>query len=209
MAMHRAKWLASKALTVNGKILFTTFTKNLAIDILENLKKICSEDILARIEVKNLDQWVYEFLYKNGYQEKIIFSDETVKIWEEALLVKPAGLEYPDNFFKEEWERVVQPQSVITIQEYIKASRIGRGTRLSRAQRKEAWEVFEEYRLFLSKHNFKEPSDAMRDARVLLENGKLEALYASVVVDEAQDFSVQAFMLLRALWFPKVKMIFS
>jgi len=199
VAMHRAKWLAQKALVSNEKILFTTFTKNLANDIYENLKKICSEDVLSRIEVKNLDQWVYEFLYKNGYQEKIIYSDKTTKIWDDALLIKPAGLELADGFFKEEWERVIQPQSVTTLQEYIKASRIGRGTRLSRSQRKEAWEVFDEYRILLTKHNYKEPSDAMRDARVLIENGKLEELYDAVVVDEGQDFGMQAFMLLRSL----------
>ncbi len=199
VAMHRAKWLAQKILATDGKILFTTFTKNLANDIYENLKMICSEDVLSRIEVKNLDQWVYEFLYKNGYQDKIIYSDKTAKIWDEALLVKPVGLELPDGFFKEEWERVIQPQSVTILQEYIKASRVGRGTRLSRAQRKEAWEVFEEYRLLLTKHNYKEPSDAMRDARVLVKNGKLKKLYTGVVVDEAQDFGVQAFKLLRSL----------
>ena len=198
-AMHRAKWLAQKALTENGKILFTTFTKNLAVDIQDNLRKICSREQMDKIEVVNLDQWVHEFLYKNGYQEKIVFSEEISKLWDNALLNKPASLELSDSFFKEEWERVVQPQSVTSLSDYIKASRIGRGTRLSRAQRKEVWEVFEEYRLLLAKNNYKEPSDAMRDARILIETGKAETAYQSVVVDEAQDFSAQAFMLLRAL----------
>lgn len=199
VAMHRAKWLAEKALMHNGKILFTTFTKNLAMDIYENLKKICKDDLLERIEVKNLDQWVYEFLYKNGYQEQIVYSDQTDQLWDDALMLKPSSLDLPDSFFKEEWERVIQPQSVTTLQEYIRAKRIGRGTRLSRAQRKMVWDVFEEYRLLLSRRNFKEPSDAMRDAKVLIEQGKLEEKYESVVVDEAQDFSEQAFMLLRTL----------
>ena len=199
VAMHRAKWLAEKALMHNGKILFTTFTKNLAMDIYENLKKICKDDLLEYIEVKNLDQWVYEFLYKNGYQEQIVYSDQTDQLWDDALMLKPSSLDLPDSFFKEEWERVIQPQSVTTLQEYIRAKRIGRSTRLSRAQRKMAWDVFEEYRLLLSRRNFKEPSDAMRDAKILIEQGKLEEKYESVVVDEAQDFSEQAFMLLRAL----------
>ena len=198
VAMHRAKWLAEKSLASDTKILFTTFTKNLAVDIYENLKKICSESILSKIEVKNLDQWVYEFLYKNGYQERIVYADETARLWEQALLIKPSTLDMPDKFFHEEWERVVQPQSITNLQEYIAASRIGRGTRLNRVQRKEVWEVFEEYRMLLVKHNFKEPSDAMRDARILIENGKLGDYY-SVVVDETQDFSSQALMLLRQM----------
>lgn len=199
VAMHRAKWLAQKALITGGKVLFTTFTKNLAVDIHENLKKICSEEVLERIEVKNLDQWVYEFLYKNGYRDRIVYSDESDKIWDEAVMIKPSQLELPESFFKEEWERVVQPQSVTSLDEYIKASRIGRGTRLNRAQRKDVWEVFDEYRALMAKHSFKEPSDAMRDARILVENGKLEEKYSSVVVDEGQDFSQQGFMLLRSI----------
>lgn len=198
-AIHRAKWIASNLPIDDRKILFTTFTKNLATDIYENLRKICSDEVLQRIEVKNLDQWVYEFLYKNGYQDTIVYSDETEKLWEDALLVKPSNLELSDSFFKEEWERVIQPQSITSLQDYIKASRVGRGTRLSRAQRKEVWEVFEEYKLLLSKRNFKEPSDAMRDARTLIEEGNLDYQYSSIVVDEAQDFNAQAFMLLRAL----------
>jgi superfamily I DNA/RNA helicase len=51
----------------------------------------------------------------------------------------------------------------------------------------------------MAKHSFKEPSDAMRDARILVENGKLEDKYSSVVVDEGQDFSQQGFMLLRSI----------
>lgn len=199
VAMHRAKWLAQKALITGGKVLFTTFTKNLAVDIHENLKKICSEEVLEGIEVKNLDQWVYEFLYKNGYRDRIVYSDESDKIWDEAVMIKPSQLELPESFFKEEWERVVQPQSVTSLDEYIKASRIGRGTRLNRAQRKDVWEVFDEYRALMAKHSFKEPSDAMRDARILVENGKLEEQYSSVVVDEGQDFSQQGFMLLRSI----------
>ncbi len=199
VAMHRAKWLAQKALITGGKVLFTTFTKNLAVDIHENLKKICSEELLERIEVKNLDQWVYEFLYKNGYRDRIVYSDESDKIWDEAIMIKPSQLELSESFFKEEWERVIQPQSVTTLDEYIKASRIGRGTRLNRTQRKDVWDVFDEYRTLMAKHSFKEPSDAMRDARTLVENGKLEEKYSSVVVDEGQDFSQQGFMLLRSI----------
>jgi len=198
VAMHRAKWLAAN-LPGDGKILFTTFTKNLALDIYENLKMICSEDELTRIEVKNLDQWVYEFLYKNGYRDRIAYGEETKPLWEEALTVASSKLSLPESFFKEEWERVVQPQSVMTLSDYLRASRVGRGTRLNRAQRKMVWEVMEEYRYLLQKHHIKEPDDAMRDARILVKEGYLDNLYDAIVVDEGQDFSAQAFRLLRSL----------
>lgn len=198
VAMHRAKYLASQiSLFENKKILFTTYTKNLAIDIYENLKKICDEETLSKIEVKNLDQWVYEFLTKHGYKNEIVYSNKTDELWENALTAKSQDLEIEDSFFKEEWERVVQSNAVNTLNDYIKVSRAGRGTRLSRAQRKLIWEVFEEYKLLLSTKNYKEPSDAMRDVRVLLKQSADDGLYSHAVVDEAQDFNAEAFRLIR------------
>jgi superfamily I DNA/RNA helicase/mRNA-degrading endonuclease RelE of RelBE toxin-antitoxin system len=198
VAMHRAKYLALQiSLFDNKKILFTTYTKNLAIDIYENLKKICDADTLSKIEVKNLDQWVYEFLTKHGYKNKIVYSNITDDLWKYALTTKPTNLEVEDSFFKEEWERVILANSINTLNDYIKVSRAGRGTRLSRTQRKLIWEVFEEYKLLLSNKNYKEPSDAMRDVRVLLKQSGDDGLYSHVIVDEAQDFNAEAFRLIR------------
>ena len=68
VAIHRAKWLAENAFTdENDNILFTTFTRNLAADIKENLSKICPGKLMRRIEVVNLDRWVSGFLRKNEY----------------------------------------------------------------------------------------------------------------------------------------------
>ena len=200
VGMHRAKSLASQINLFEGrKILFTTYTKNLAIDIYENLKKICDEETLSKIEVKNLDQWVYEFLTKQGYKNEIVYSGKTDDLWEEALTGKPVELDLPDGFFKEEYQRVVQANGVATLHDYIKVSRVGRGTRLNRAQRKQIWEVFEEYKLLLSAKNYKEPSDAMRDVRALLKNDEQDSIYSHIIVDEAQDFNAEAFRLIRDL----------
>ena len=42
LAMHRAKWLAENRTPDGKKVLFTTFTRNLAFDIEENLKLVLS-----------------------------------------------------------------------------------------------------------------------------------------------------------------------
>ena len=54
VAIHRAKWLAERVCEKNEKVLFTTFTTNLAADIESNLKKICSHETLQKIEVCKL-----------------------------------------------------------------------------------------------------------------------------------------------------------
>ncbi|MFW6106366.1 MAG: UvrD-helicase domain-containing protein, partial [Desulfovermiculus sp.] len=199
-AMHRAKWLVRKAFPGDKDwILFTTFTKNLAADIQENLRSICSTSELERIEVVNLDKWVSDFLKRCGYSSTIVYSGKTDSLWELALTVAPDDPALPASFYREEWENVLQPQGVTTFAEYCQASRKGRGVPLNRKTRKAIWPVFEEYRLQLSEHGWREPDDAMRDARHVLESQNIRLPYSSIVVDEAQDMGTQAFKLLRQM----------
>lgn len=199
-AMHRAKWLAQNQLKGdNERILFTTFTRNLAADIKGNLTKICSRDVMRRIEVTNLDRWVSEFLQKNGYGYKIDYGAQTAPLWKTALSLFPEDMGLDESFYREEWELVIQPQEINSLKDYIACSRLGRGVKLSRKDRGKVWPVFEEYRLLLNEHALKEGDDAMRDARTIVETRGLTLPYRSIVVDEAQDMGVQAFRLLRQL----------
>ncbi len=197
-AMHRAKWLARNSFAEDKEhILFTTFTKNLAADIYENLHSICSSEELKRIEVVNLDKWVSDFLKSHGYSSSIVYSDQTDPLWKLAMATAPDDPAFPLSFYREEWENVLQPQEVNTFADYCQASRKGRGVPLNRKTRKAIWPVFEEYRLQLNKHGWREPDDAMRDARNILQSQNISLPYSSIVVDEAQDMGVQAFKLLR------------
>ncbi|MCK8601857.1 3'-5' exonuclease [Desulfoferrobacter suflitae] len=199
-AVHRAKWLAQHGLQgAKDRILFTTFTRNLAADIQENLGKICSKEILRKIEVVNLDRWVSAFLRRNGYDFEIDYGKRSRELWKQAVDMAPAELNLDPSFYREEWERVIQPQGITSAGEYMKASRVGRGVRLNRKMRKAVWSVFEEYRMLLNEHGLKEGADAMRDARLLLENKNEPLPYGAVIVDEGQDMGPQAFMLIRTM----------
>jgi len=201
VAMHRAKWLVEHVATGQQKILFTTFTRNLAKDIQMNLSKLCSKEVLAKIEVVNFDSWVMGFLKSTGYDYKLLLDgSEKDRLWQTAYSEKPADIDFNPEFFKEEWDMVIQPQSVMTADDYRSATRIGRGTRLNRPQRMALWPVFDEYRRQLQFAQMKEVDDIYRDARTILSSkGALIDRYCSVIVDEAQDMGSQAFMLLRAI----------
>lgn len=200
VAMHRAKWLAQHRFNKStDRILFTTFTRNLAADIKENLEKICNKDTLARIEVVNLDQWVSDFLRRSGYEYKIDYGNKHEELWEKVVNLAPAESGLDASFFQEEWETVIQPQEISSLDEYMKASRVGRGVGLSRKARKEIWPVFEEYRIEMNEHGLREPDDAMRDARLILESKGETLPYRAVIVDEAQDMGPQAFRLIRQM----------
>jgi len=205
VAIHRAKMLAETVCTAKEKILFTTFTKNLVADIEGNLRKLCSHETLQKIEVINLDAWAHRLLKSNGIQVDVDFTGKRTKpLWEEAMTSCPDSCPFSEQEMRDEWERVVQAQSINDEASYIRASRVGMGQRLSRAQRKLIWPVFEEYRSLLKAESLGEPIDALRQARQLIESRNLVLPYRSVLVDEAQDFSAEAFRLVRAI-IPEVR----
>lgn len=200
VAMHRAVYLAFEVFHEDSdRVLFTTFTRNLAADIEANLKKICPPNIQRRIEVTHIDKWTADLLRKSGYDYKIAYWGQSQKLsdaWASALALKPQ-LDLEDSFYRDEWELVVQPQGCETWDDYKGAGRSGRGRRLSRSQRKAIWPVFAGYRNRLEKLGLREPEDALRDALEMIDAGKAGPSYKSVVVDEAQDMSTNAFALLR------------
>ena len=202
VAMHRARWLARQLVgraEDAGNILFTTFTRNLAVDIEANLRLICTPEEMARIEVTNLGRWVTGFLRGQGYEFRIHKQEQDREPWDRALDLKDARLRFPDAFYRDEWEQVVQARGVTTEEEYRQVSRVGRGTRLNRTDRVKVWRVFQEYRAQLDERGLKEFDDAYRDAASLMEAGAAAPGYRSVIVDEAQDMSAPAFRLLRRL----------
>jgi superfamily I DNA/RNA helicase len=201
VAVHRAKWLATHAFfKPEDRLLFTTYTRNLAADIQEYLRAICPADVLKRIDVVNLDAWVNGYLKKTGYGSKIAIEESDWRpLWEDALNQKPVEYDLSDAFYREEWNQVIQAQGISNLADYFKARRTGRGRRLSREMKKAIWAVFQEYRALLGEQNIKEIPDAYRDCRQLLADQGDVLGYRAILVDEAQDFGAEAFKLLRQM----------
>jgi len=200
VAMHRAKWLAENVFTSSSdRILFTTFAKNLAIDIKENLRKLCPAELMKRIEVTNIDAWVSRFLKQHGYVFDIAYGDRLEIPWGNALNVADSSLGLSDQFYRDEWDEVVQANGIEELGDYVRADRTGRIERLPRERRAQVWAVFEEYRSQLNSRNLREFVDATRDARLLLENLGDILPYRAIIVDEAQDMSAEVFRLIRQM----------
>lgn len=198
VAMHRAKHLAS-TLRDRDRILFTTYTANLASDIRENLRKICSLEESRRIDVINLDAWVAQFLREHGYPAEIVYDDKLKKIWEDAAAANDYNSEFPVSFYEDEYNRVVVAQEAFSLEKYIKASRTGRGTRLDRKKRMQIWNVFEAYQNMMKEQNVRDINTAMYECRILVSKSPSEMRYKHVIVDEGQDLSANAFRLLRTI----------
>lgn len=199
VALHRAAFVANLIPADSlKKVLFTTFTKNLALDLSTQLDQICTEKQRAKIEVVNIDAWVTKFLKQNGCTARIIYPSEAEysKAFDSALQMKSPALSFDDEFYRTEWQRIILPQAIQTEQEYLRASRKGRGVILSRGQRKEIWPVFEEMRRLLALKGLMTFEDACVMAQGLVQENPGLVQYEYVVVDETQDLDQQALKLL-------------
>jgi superfamily I DNA/RNA helicase len=198
VAMHRAKHLASNVFSEKtDRILFTTFTANLAQNIEQMLSTLCPQCI-DRIEVVHLHSWAVRFLRDHG-QTVEIASPETVEAcWEEAIL-EADDLAWDIGFFRQEWDQVVQANGIQTEADYLRVSRTGRGKTVSRPQRARIWKVMEGYRKALASRKQQEWLEIIQSARRFLEEKKTKLAYRAVVVDESQDFHSEEWKLIRAL----------
>jgi mRNA-degrading endonuclease RelE of RelBE toxin-antitoxin system len=201
VAMHRARWLAKQLIASGspGRVLFTTYTRNLATDIRANLTKICDPELLQHIEVIHLDGWVMTFLKAQGLQVRVFNDEARESCWSMAMDVADTTLGLAKRFYQEEWQEVVLAQGCRSRDDYLVARRVGRGTRLNRDQRSRIWPVFDAVRAEFRQRGLWESEEAKQIAADLLNQPGRTPLYAAVVVDEAQDLDLASFALLRAL----------
>lgn len=198
VAMHRAKYLASK-LRDDEKILFTTFTANLAGDIKDNLRKICTVEELRRIEVVNIDAWVTQYLSSHGYTAKVTYKDSEIDaLWKEAVNLETDSLGFSKDFYKDEWNRIIVAQEAFSAQQYMTAKRIGRGTSLDRKKRISIWKIIENYQTLMKENQIRDANMAMYECKLLLQKTR-DIQYRHIIVDEGQDLSSNAFRLIRTL----------
>ncbi len=200
VAMHRARYLAEKFLKDEGdRVLFVTFTRNLARNIEANVRALCGDSpALGRIDVTNLHRWVADFCRRQKMPVSIATDEERDECWHEALAASPVG-HFAESFYKAEWEHVVQAQALRTRDEYLRAPRVGRGTRLSRRQKAEVWQVLAEYRAALDRRGKQDHIDVVRETAAYLEQRPALTPYRAAVVDESQDLHPDELRLIRTI----------
>lgn len=193
VAMHRAKYLLGQG----KKVLFTTFTANLVGDIETNIMKILSLQEAKNLDIKGIDSVIISYLKSKDKKIKIIYDeDQLLTYWDKAISNANVDLDLDSFFYMEEWRKVATPLDVLSVDKYVSVPRIGRGIRLDRAQRLKVWHVFEEYKELLDKDSVRDIDYATYEAREIL-SSNAETPYDSIIIDEGQDISANAYKFLR------------
>jgi len=195
--MHRAVFLARKMEELKDQVLLTTFTTNLSIAI-KNMIHRLGPDVSDRIEVTNLHALARTICLRSGWRGRISHDEEFEDIWDEVWMdPNLAELPMPREELKQEYFRVIDPNGIDEEEVYLTTVRSGR-PRISRKQRRASWPIFRTFQRGLKKRNLLTFEGAIHQARLALDQGNFQK-YRHVLVDEIQDFSLEALRLIKAL----------
>lgn len=168
------------------RILFTTFTKALINGSGHLLKELKVQDGRHEVHVKNVDSLAFSYLPKTWKNMKV--GNDTGKHMIAALerckaLDRRFEFSTTDaKFLMEEVDWVLIGQDLRSFEEYLKADRTGRGRRLGQQQRRQIWQLSEEYKRQMHEANVCLFSEWLQHAAE-----RVAPDYDYVFIDEAQD----------------------
>ena len=201
VAIHRAKALADALGDVSGKpILFTTYTRNLAEAIEDQLRQLGGPALLDKVDVVNVDRLANRFVTDAiGQRPRPIFGNELDEAWDQIRLESSDGLDdFSAAFLNSEWEQVILASADCTTRaQYFAIQRAGRGVPLDRGGRAKVWKAVELLMQRLVDEQRFTYLQLAEQARGYLD--RLDAKpYQHVIVDEAQDLHETQWRMLRA-----------
>jgi hypothetical protein len=200
VALHRARALAEqlgppdRAAPEGGRILFTTFTRNLTRAIESHLRLLGGPDLLARVEVINADRLALRLVRDEEGAPPRVLADESA-VWQD--IVDESGCRFGTSFLQQEWRQIILAQALTSRDAYLAARRPGRGVRLSRRDRAEVWKLTEAFTHRLTERGERTFLQLAADAAGYLTKRSVRP-YAHVIVDEAQDLHPAQWRMLRA-----------
>ena len=195
--MHRAVYLAKRLEDPKARLLVTTFTTNLSVTLKHHIEKLAPA-VADRIEVTNLHALARTICARSGWKGRIATDEDIQDVWDEVWQ-NPTLTDLPmtRQELQDEYRLVIDANGIEEEDAYLTTVRSGR-PRIARMQRKHAWPVFVAFQRGLKKRNLLTFEGAVHQARLAVEQGRFTH-YAHVLVDEIQDFGLEALRLIRAL----------
>jgi len=197
VALHRAVHLAKE--NADGRVLLATYSEPLANALAIRLRRLISNEprLGERIDVAAIPA-VGARLYRSLIRPlKLALRESVVQAIKEAV-AKIEDSKFTMAFLISEWDQVVDAWQLRDWESYRDVTRLGRKTRLREDRRKALWAIFSEVQETLGKAGMVTEAGMFSElaAAVAKVNNRP---YDFVVVDEAQDISVQQLRFFAAL----------
>ena len=194
--MHRERYFAQEVYTApTDRILFTTYTKNLADNIGRNLADLCGAELAGSRSQTSIvgrrDSWLRRAFTLRSQPMK------NTNVGAPLALRRETG--FGGIISAQRMEECRRSEGITERAAYLQVSRVGRGRALTRPQRAAIWSVFEEYRRQLAILGKVEWLEIIRQARLYLARLGNILPYRAIIVDETQDWAPEELRLLRQM----------
>jgi len=198
-ALHRLKALAETKKT-EEKILFTTYTKALT----ENLTVLIQGMDFNKngIQIVNIDKLVRKLVFDYNIADenyKVFEFDSVInptEIWDE--LISSQLTKFSPEFLEAEYKDVILYNNVLTLEDYYRTSRKGKGKPISRRQRTEIWDYVEKFKTYKAEKTLFYKDEIYNLLHAHLKENSITP-FDYCIVDELQDFSNVELRLVRCL----------
>ncbi|MFC8369908.1 UvrD-helicase domain-containing protein [Streptomyces sp. NPDC057239] len=193
-ALHRVKHLLGRS--ADTRVLLTTYTNALAAALRENLSLLLDGDegLLERVDVTTVNAYAHGVVTRlDGRAPAPVGDREERQVWQRV--VKKLGLPWTEQFLAQEYRHVVLAQDLRTVDDYLAASRRGRGSALSPSRREQLWPAVELFETMLRERKGTTYLKVCARAAELL--AASSPTHDHVVVDEAQDLHPAQWRVLR------------
>jgi serine/threonine protein kinase/superfamily I DNA/RNA helicase len=205
VALHRVAHLADRLEPGDDRpILLTTFNRNLANDLQQRLLTLGGEDLARRIDVIHIDRLAMRLVAgADPDSGRELISDARMVDYWQSFLTREGIRTWTADFLAAEWAEVILGQMLMSVEEYVRARRPGRGKPLGRDERRRIWQVTQRFSAWLKTQPVWTWRQVAAQAAVAEMNSAAEPghrfRYRHVVVDEAQDLSAAHWRMLRAM----------
>ena len=197
VALHRAVYLAHK--DEDARVLLSTFSDTLANALRGNLYRLIwnTPKLGERIDVAAMEA-IGIRLYSAEFGKPIFASRDEISTSLRAAAAQVDGLKTNTAFLLSEWDDVVDTWQVDDWETYRDAKRLGRKTRLPESQRAMYWQAFAHVRTQLKQTGKITTAEMFAKLAEAMPKRK-HPVFDYIVVDEAQDISVQQLRFLAAI----------
>ncbi len=197
VALHRAVYLARA--NPEGRVLLATFSAPLAHALHTKLRRLLGNEprLGDRIDVQSLDGLGLRL--HQSLIGKVVLATRVVVIEHITKAAEAVdGHKFKLPFLLSEWDQIVDAWQVACWEGYRDVPRLGRKTRLSEAQRKTLWSIYEKVLAVLNQKKVVTNSGLFTTLAEVLPSAKHRP-YDFAVIDEAQDLSIAQLRFLAAL----------
>lgn len=199
-ALHRLRHLADTLPKEAAPVLFTTFTNALTDNLRGLIDKLGVRS--GTYMLTNVDALAHRLA-----EEAALITREhrlldmpgnrpAAELWEEAL--DTVASEFDAVFLEQEYQEIVLNYGLTTQEEYLRQSRLGRGTPITRKQRLGVWTAIEAYQRLKAAGKYLDRAELFNR---LADHFRAQPKkpFSHLIADEIQDFGNAELRLLRAV----------